>query len=65
MDGERQAIISENELPPSDCLRRHVSFESLYGICDMAFFFPRLASASPVMTFLRVNRLLLMSIDSF
>ena len=64
--GERHAIIKAYELPPSDYLRRHVNFESLYGIwLNWFLFFALDISARDVITFLRVNSDLLISILSY
>ena len=58
--------MQQNELPPSDYLRRQVSFESRYGMyTPLMSFFPLATSLRAPMTYLSVNRLLLISILSF
>lgn len=56
--GVKQAITTVKELPPSESLRRYVSFESLYGICEA--FVDRL-----LITFPRLERDWLMAEPSF
>jgi hypothetical protein len=60
-----QAIIRQYELPPMDCFRIDVSFESLYGTCTFYLFLFLLTSANIDITCLNVNKDLFMSILYF
>ena len=60
-----QAIIKLYELPPIDCFRMDVSFESQYGTWTFYFPLPLLASERILITWRNVNNDLLMSILSF
>ncbi len=65
-EGGRQAIISVYEFPPKDCLRSEVNFESQYGICTFSLStFPLAILERAVITFLKVRRDWLISMDSF
>lgn len=59
--GETQAIMVVLELPPKESYKILVSFESLYGICSLAFF----SSVSALITYPRHNSPLLILIPSF
>lgn len=57
-----QAIIRLYEFPPMDCFRIEVSFESLYGTWAFYLPFPLPDSANILITCLKVNKDLLISI---
>ena len=64
-DGDKHATINEYELPPRDCFKSDVSFESRYGMWLLSVL--RLLvepSARAVMTCLSVNKDLFMSMAS-
>ena len=62
--GCKHAIITVWLFPPRLCLNKHVNLLSLYGIY-LAAKLGFLYAVNAVITFLKVNKLLLISIDSF
>lgn len=56
-----QAIIRLQEFPPIDCFNIEVSFESLYGTCVFYFPLPLPDSAKILITCLKVNKDLFIS----